>query len=177
MASDDPMGIVIAVTAFVANANLAGMLVTWVACLCCPGKWWACRRRCLQCLFRKIYPETLVTQASGFPWWLTVFFFANPMTGIVTWYRVALLGVPNPGTNLIALSVAVSALILALGLIVFQNTQARFGDERRTNMCCGTWRRVTTTSAFGECTKNSSPPALREPDDTNIHCQNLLFEG
>jgi ABC-type polysaccharide/polyol phosphate export permease len=56
-------------------------------------------------------------------------FFANPMTGIVTLYRVALLGAPSPGGALMATSCGVAAGILALGCWLFQRAQVKFGDE------------------------------------------------
>lgn len=54
--------------------------------------------------------------------------FLNPMTGVVSLYRTAFLGDPLPGGAL-WLSVAVCVAVLAIGLMVFQKVQARFGDE------------------------------------------------
>lgn len=76
-----------------------------------------------------IYRIDLVMNNTGFPAWVTTAFFANPMTGIVTAYRMALLSVPNPGTNLLVLSFAVAWVILLFGIALFQKVQVYFGDE------------------------------------------------
>jgi lipopolysaccharide transport system permease protein len=65
----------------------------------------------------------------NFPEWVHYLFFANPMTGIVTSYRMALLGADNPGLHLLGLSFACAWLLLAAGILVFQGFQGRFGDE------------------------------------------------
>lgn len=64
-----------------------------------------------------------------FPRWIHVAFFANPMTGIVTLYRMALLSAPAPSVWLLALSCGVAAVIGVAGIAVFQAAQPRFGDE------------------------------------------------
>lgn len=76
-----------------------------------------------------IYPIGFVLERADFPAWVTVGFFMNPMTGIVTAYRMALLSVPNPGTVLLALSFAVAWSVLIVGSMVFQKAQILFGDE------------------------------------------------
>lgn len=64
-----------------------------------------------------------------FPEWLHHLFFGNPMTGILTLYRMALLSAPFPGWWLMLQSLAGAWLVLAVGVIVFQRAQIRFGDE------------------------------------------------
>jgi lipopolysaccharide transport system permease protein len=76
-----------------------------------------------------IYTVALVLENPKFPAWVRVAFFANPMTGIVTTYRMALLSAPNPGAPLLALSYGVAWLVLCAGLLVFQKAQVHFGDE------------------------------------------------
>jgi lipopolysaccharide transport system permease protein len=77
-----------------------------------------------------IYPMSLVIgPKSTLPYWIHVLFFFNPMTGIVTAYRMVLLSAPNPGTNLMALSFGVAWLIPVIGIGLFQACQDKFGDE------------------------------------------------
>jgi len=61
--------------------------------------------------------------------WVLYLFFANPMTGLVTAYRMALLSAQNPGSGLLAVSFSVAWAILAIGLTIFQRACGRFGDE------------------------------------------------
>ena len=56
-------------------------------------------------------------------------YFLNPMVGIVTAYRIALMSAVNPGVSFLALSFAVAWGIAGLGAVVFQRVQSRFGDE------------------------------------------------
>ncbi len=55
--------------------------------------------------------------------------FLNPMTGIVSGYRMALMSEASPGSSLLALSFAVSWAVLVFGILIFQNSQHRFADE------------------------------------------------
>ena len=74
-----------------------------------------------------IYEPDMVM--SSFPRWVHLAFFANPMTGILTAYREALLAHHPASWKLIGLSFAVSWSILGLGLLVFHKAEPRFGDE------------------------------------------------
>jgi lipopolysaccharide transport system permease protein len=56
-------------------------------------------------------------------------FFLNPMTGILTAYRMIFLSTTIPGLDLLAISFAVCWCIFAIGVMVFQKAQVRFGDE------------------------------------------------
>jgi ABC-2 type transport system permease protein len=56
-------------------------------------------------------------------------FFANPMTGILSVYRHALLGSAMPDGLLVALSFAVAWVVFAGGVAIFQAQERRFGDE------------------------------------------------
>ncbi len=77
-----------------------------------------------------IYPSSLVMgHDAGLPAWTRYAFFANPMTGLVTTYRIALLSVDVPPLTYLCLSFGVAWLICILGLVVFQRAQPRFGDE------------------------------------------------
>ncbi len=76
-----------------------------------------------------IYPIGLVMDNHGFPWWVSVAYFLNPMTGIVSAYRMAFLSAPNPGTEFLMLSFTVSMIFLLVGLFVFQKSEKLFGDE------------------------------------------------
>jgi lipopolysaccharide transport system permease protein len=59
--------------------------------------------------------------------------FLNPMTGIVWAYRLLLMGDGLPDTSVpggyLLISCGMSALLLIVGLCVFQKLQIRFGDE------------------------------------------------
>lgn len=76
-----------------------------------------------------IYSPDRVLDSPKFAGWVHVLFFSNPMTGIVTAYRMALLSHSNPGTAHLCLSFGMAWAILICGLIVFQKAQPRFGDE------------------------------------------------
>ncbi len=53
----------------------------------------------------------------------------NPMCGIVTGYRAALIGTELMAPRLIGVSLLMSWLILALGVSLFQRWQVNFGDK------------------------------------------------
>jgi len=76
-----------------------------------------------------IYPVDLVLGHPGFPAWWQTLYFVNPMSGIVTAYRMALVGAENPGTILLCLSLVAAWLILVVGITIFQLQEWRFGDE------------------------------------------------
>lgn len=60
---------------------------------------------------------------------LHALFFANPMAGIVTAYRMALLGAGSPGAGLLLLSFGVAWAVLLIGVAVFRAVEPRLGDE------------------------------------------------
>ncbi len=66
--------------------------------------------------------------ADGRPWLLPVYFL-NPMAGILTLYRTALLNHPLPEAAWLAESLIVAVAIGWFGILVFQRLQARFADE------------------------------------------------
>lgn len=74
-----------------------------------------------------IYPVDLVLQ--NFPPWVHTLFFLNPMTGIIAAYRTALLSAADMPVAMTALSFGTAWAALALGLVVFQRCEPRFGDE------------------------------------------------
>ena len=74
-----------------------------------------------------IYEPEMVM--SAFPEWVHWLFFMNPMSGILTGYRMALLGSDPVPPGLIGASMAVCWLLLGLGLLVFRSAEPRFGDE------------------------------------------------
>ncbi|MFC1452283.1 ABC transporter permease [Verrucomicrobiota bacterium] len=74
-----------------------------------------------------IYPIALVTEA--FPDWVHRLFFVNPMTGIMTWYRMVLLSAPSPGWDFILLSLLSAWLVLLVGLVVFRKVEPGIADE------------------------------------------------
>lgn len=76
-----------------------------------------------------IYPIGLVLDHPDLPAWIKTVFFLNPMTGIVTVYRIALLGAESPGLRALATSFAVAAGILVGGLAAFRALQDKLGDE------------------------------------------------
>ena len=76
-----------------------------------------------------IYPINFVLDKPAFPAWVHTLFFCNPMTGIVTGYRVALLGGGAPAGIHLALSAAVAWALLIVGAGLFQKMQPFFGDE------------------------------------------------
>lgn len=74
-----------------------------------------------------IYEPQMIGDA--FPRWVQVLFFANPMSGILTAYRHALVAPATVDIRLIAMSFAMAWGMLAAGLRVFQAVEPRFGDE------------------------------------------------
>ena len=76
-----------------------------------------------------IYPVDLVLGNAGFPSWCKTLFFLNPMTGIVTASRMALVGAANQGMLRLCISFASAWLVLAIGAKVFLSHEWRFGDE------------------------------------------------
>lgn len=69
-----------------------------------------------------IYPVTLVSQT--YRWIL----FINPMTGVVSLGRSALLGVPLGEIHLFVLSFGVSLALFIFGVIYFRSTERFFAD-------------------------------------------------
>ena len=59
----------------------------------------------------------------------TFLFFLNPMTGLLSAYRSVLMSVPAVAPKFMAISFGMAWLILVVGIVVFQKSQARFGDE------------------------------------------------
>ncbi len=76
-----------------------------------------------------IYPIEMVTNSSHLPWWVSIAYFLNPMTGIVSAYRMTLIGAPNPGSALMSLSFVVAIVIGLAGMWVFTRLEDGFGDE------------------------------------------------
>ena len=64
-----------------------------------------------------------------FPAVLRWLYFLNPMSGIVSSYRMTLLSVDQVHWSMLAVSFAMSWVVLLLGLLVFQGVQKRFADE------------------------------------------------
>ena len=56
-------------------------------------------------------------------------YFLNPMAGILSLYRSALLGTPLPAWPALALSLVMTLLVGAAGVAIFQKLQIRFADE------------------------------------------------
>jgi homopolymeric O-antigen transport system permease protein len=67
------------------------------------------------------YPSSLLSE----PW--RTFYGLNPMVGVVEGFRWALLGAPPPGT-LLAVSVLISLVMLASGLLYFRRMEETFAD-------------------------------------------------
>jgi ABC-2 type transport system permease protein len=77
-----------------------------------------------------IYPIEMVTSVDGgLPWWVSLAYFLNPMTGIISAYRITLIGAPNPGTELMNLSFVVAIVIGLVGVWIFKKLEDGFGDE------------------------------------------------
>lgn len=74
-----------------------------------------------------IYEPGMVMES--FPEWVHWLFFVNPMSGVLTGYRIALLGSEPVSAELIGVSLAVCWLLLGTGLLVFRCADPRFGDE------------------------------------------------
>ena len=69
-----------------------------------------------------IYPiEALKTK---WQWILSL----NPMTGVITGFRWAVVGTPAPHPGQFALSVAMAGLLFLFGLTVFRGWEPRFAD-------------------------------------------------
>ncbi len=75
-----------------------------------------------------IYSPVMVLQTFSDPR-LHQLFYLNPMTGLLALYRNALMGEAMPQANLWIPSLAVSWLMLAAGVVVFQKLQRSFADE------------------------------------------------
>jgi ABC-type polysaccharide/polyol phosphate export permease len=56
-------------------------------------------------------------------------YFLNPMAGIVSLYRTALVGDPLPAFPLLATSGAVAIVVFVGGVFIFQRLQPKFADE------------------------------------------------
>lgn len=77
-----------------------------------------------------IYPDSLVLgPEAAFPAWVQASFFLNPMTGIVTLYRMAFLGWGCPGASYLLLSLASALALLVAGIGTFRLVQGRLGDQ------------------------------------------------
>jgi lipopolysaccharide transport system permease protein len=74
-----------------------------------------------------IYEPSMVMES--FPGWVHWLFFVNPMSGVLTGYRMALLGSEPVAPEFIGLSIAVCWLVLLVGLSVFRVSEPKFGDE------------------------------------------------
>ena len=70
-----------------------------------------------------IYPAGALHQP-----WERLILSLNPMTGVITGFRWALLGTTPPSPRLIALSVVSAAVFLVVGLAVFRRSEPRFAD-------------------------------------------------
>ena len=53
---------------------------------------------------------------------------ANPMTGVITGWRWALIDAPTPNWGQMALSVVVAVAIFVVGLAIFRSSEPRFAD-------------------------------------------------
>jgi lipopolysaccharide transport system permease protein len=69
-----------------------------------------------------VYPATVVSDR--WQWLLAL----NPLTGLVTGFRAAVLGLPLPAANVIAASVATSLAIVILGLWYFTRAERTIVD-------------------------------------------------
>lgn len=76
-----------------------------------------------------VYPLSEIAKLTDKAPVLATLYFLNPMAGILSLYRTALLGAPLPSLSLIALSVTVAVGVLVLGTAVFQKLQPAFADE------------------------------------------------
>jgi lipopolysaccharide transport system permease protein len=60
--------------------------------------------------------------------WERLILSLNPMSGVITGFRWALVGTPPPSTQLILLSIVSAVAFLAVGLAVFRRSEPRFAD-------------------------------------------------
>jgi lipopolysaccharide transport system permease protein len=70
-----------------------------------------------------IYPAGALHQP-----WERLILSLNPMTGVITGFRWALLGTTPPSLRLVALSVVSAIAFLVIGLAVFRRSEPRFAD-------------------------------------------------
>jgi lipopolysaccharide transport system permease protein len=70
-----------------------------------------------------IYPAGALHQP-----WERLILALNPMTGVITGFRWALLGTTPPSARLVALSVVSAIAFLVIGLAVFRRSEPRFAD-------------------------------------------------
>ena len=73
------------------------------------------------------YPLDIIR--AHFPEVMTWLFFANPMAGLVSAYRMVLLSTDTVPARYLAVSAAVSWLVCAIGIVIYQRLQERFADE------------------------------------------------
>jgi lipopolysaccharide transport system permease protein len=77
-----------------------------------------------------IYPmQFVIGPESTLPAWIHAAFFLNPMTGIVTSYRMVLLSMPSPGSDFLTLSFTIAWIMPIVGITLFSACQDKFGDE------------------------------------------------
>ncbi len=73
-----------------------------------------------------IYPLEMITTMEP---WIARVYFLNPMAGIVTAYRMALVGEAGPGIMYLLISFGVALCIAISGIALFRKMEDRFGDE------------------------------------------------
>ncbi|NLB66057.1 MAG: ABC transporter permease [Lentisphaerae bacterium] len=74
-----------------------------------------------------IYEPAMIMD--GFPRWVQVAFYLNPMSGILTAYRAALLSPQAVSLWLVGMSFGVAWAVFLVGLLIFHAAEPRFGDE------------------------------------------------
>jgi lipopolysaccharide transport system permease protein len=70
-----------------------------------------------------IYPIKALHQS-----WERLILSLNPMSGVITGFRWALLGTSPPTALQLVLSIVAAGLFLAFGLAVFRRAEPRFAD-------------------------------------------------
>jgi lipopolysaccharide transport system permease protein len=56
------------------------------------------------------------------------FFYLNPLTGLLEGFRWSVLGGARPGVGVVAISVAMTALVVFVGLYTFKKMEKQFAD-------------------------------------------------
>lgn len=76
-----------------------------------------------------IYPLDFITSNRLVPHWALRLYALNPMAGIITLYRAAIMGGPFPGRLALAAAAAAPAAVLAVGVKLFERRSPDFADE------------------------------------------------
>ena len=76
-----------------------------------------------------IYTLAFITSSDRIPGWLATLYQVNPMVGLISLYRWAVVGGAPPGAPAVAAAVVVPLAALAAGAVIFARFEPDFADE------------------------------------------------